>query len=48
MVNGIYNVKIKNNTEALVIFKKAQNLDKSWEYTETIDYWLNNISNEKE
>jgi tetratricopeptide (TPR) repeat protein len=29
MVNGIYNVKIKNNTEALVIFKKAQNLDKS-------------------
>jgi hypothetical protein len=44
MVNWIYNVKIKNFTEALVVFKKAKTLDKTFEYSDVIDYWLTQIS----
>lgn len=47
MVNGIYELKMKNYDKAIINLKSAYSLDKSWEYKETISLWIENVNKEK-
>jgi hypothetical protein len=44
MVEWIYYFKTKQPSKAIIAFKNANLLDKSKEYTEEINYWLEQIS----
>lgn len=47
MVQGIYNFKIKQFDKAIIAFKNANSLDKSKEYREEINYWLEEVKNNR-
>ena len=47
MVSGMYELKRKNYDKAISDLKLAHWLDKSWEYKDVINTWLENVNNEK-
>lgn len=47
MANWIYELKMKNYEKAIVNLKSAYWMDKSWEYKEKIDFWLQKVAEER-
>lgn len=47
MVKWIYNFKIWNHSESIRSLKLAYNLDKTWEFKDIINNWLDKVSEDK-